>query len=247
MEILPRSAWNAAPPKQPGKPWAPGGPVDLVVHWVGGSGTLTVASHADCPYRIRQVQAGEMAGVYSDIAYSLVACVHGVVYEGRGLDVQGAANGPATNSTKPSVCLLLNQQDTMTPAMQRAVLELNRTVTPGKIYGHREVNSTACPGDDVYQWILAQRINPPSPPTPPAPIATEDTMLLLRGDATPHVYLVAGNTKLHLTGDQPGKPGTYGPWLLFCVANVPGSTDPTTKREWIVPQRMVDAIPPAST
>jgi hypothetical protein len=167
MQILPRSAWGAAPPKSPGRPWASGGPVDLVVHWVGGSGTIGIRSHTDCPTRIRAVQSYEMSQEYSDIAYNVVCCPHGTVYEGRGLGVQGAANGPATNGTKPSVCLLLNVDDTMTPAMQASVLELNRTVTPGMILGHREVNTTTCPGPQVYGWILNTRTQPqPEPPTP---------------------------------------------------------------------------------
>lgn len=96
-------------------------------------------------------------------------------------------------------------------------------------------------------FMLAPAISYATPP-PPAPIPhpsphMEDPMVLLRGDQRPHVYLVAGNTKLHLTADQPGVPGTYGPWLMWCAANVPGSVDPTTHKEWVVPQRMVDAVP----
>lgn len=97
-------------------------------------------------------------------------------------------------------------------------------------------------------YMLAPQIGyaPPPAPTPPPTNTGETTMLMLRGDATPHVWLVNGNTKLHLTGDQPGQPGTYGPWLMFCVAHVPGATDPTTHKEWVVPQRMVDTIPTAT-
>ena len=180
MQILPRSAWGAVPPKSPGRPWAAGGPVDLVVHWVGGAGTIGIRDHADCPARIRAVQSYEMSQEYSDIAYNLVCCPHGAVYEGRGLGVQGAANGPSTNATKPSVCLLLNQQDPMTSAMQTSVLELNRTVTPGTILAHREVNSTACPGPQVYGWILETRKQPP--PQPPTPVEDDEMPKLVKCD-----------------------------------------------------------------
>ena len=180
MQILPRSAWGAVPPKSPGRPWAAGGPVDLVVHWVGGAGTIGIQNHADCPARIRAVQSYEMSQEYSDIAYNLVCCPHGTVYEGRGLGVQGAANGPSTNATKPSVCLLLNQQDSMTSAMQASVLELNRTVTPGTLLAHREVNSTACPGPQVYGWILETRKQPP--PQPPTPVEDDEMPKLVKCD-----------------------------------------------------------------
>ena len=174
MNILPRSAWGAAPASAPGQKWAAGGPVDLVVHYVGGKGTIGIRSHDDCPGRIRNVQAYEMSHGYTDIAYNLALCPHGQVYESRGLQVRGAANGPTTNGTKPSVCLLLNEPDPMTPAMQQAILDLNLTVTPGTIYGHREVNSTSCPGDDVYQWILGHRHA--TPPTPPDPLPEDEDM-----------------------------------------------------------------------
>jgi hypothetical protein len=187
MQILPRSAWGAAPPKSPGRPWASGGPVDLVVHWVGGSGTIGIRSHTDCPTRIRAVQSYEMSQEYSDIAYNLVCCPHGTVYEGRGLGVQGAANGPATNGTKPSVCLLLNVDDTMTPAMQASVLELNRIVTPGMILGHREVNTTTCPGPQVYGWILNTRTQPQ--PEPPTPVEDEPVRLVKCNNGDPMVLI----------------------------------------------------------
>ena len=41
--ILPRSAWGAAPPKSPGRPWANGGPIDLVVHSFIGSATVAAS------------------------------------------------------------------------------------------------------------------------------------------------------------------------------------------------------------
>jgi len=136
---------------------------------VGGAGSLNIRSHEDCPTRIKAIQSYEMANGYSDIAYNLVICPHGTIYEARGLGVQGAANGPQTNATKPSVCLLLNVADSMTPAMQDRILDLNRWVTPGTILGHREVNTTTCPGDQVFAWITTHRHAPPLPPTPTPP------------------------------------------------------------------------------
>ena len=185
--ILPRSAWGAAPPKSPGRPWATGGPIDLVVHWVGGAGSLNIRSHEDCPARIRGIQSYEMANGYSDIAYNVLICPHGTIYEGRGLGVQGAANGPQTNATKPSVCLLLNVADTMTPAMGDRILDLNRAEMPGRILGHREVNSTTCPGDQVFAWIVSTRIVPP--PTHEPPEETEVQRIVKCDNGDPMVLI----------------------------------------------------------
>ena len=198
MHIEPRSAWGAAPPKAPGKPWAPSGPIDLVVHWVGGSGSIGITSHADCPTRIKAIQTYEMSKEYSDIAYNLICCPHGTVYEGRGLNVQGAANGPQTNATKPSVCLLLNMADRMTPAMQDRILDLNRWVTPGTILGHREVNTTTCPGDEVYAWITTHRHANPIPPVPAPETDIPATNPVVLGTVTFFVPLVIDTPEVKL-------------------------------------------------
>jgi len=232
--ILPRSSWNAAPSKCIPNPWAAGGPKDLVIHWVGGSGSLRLDDHAKCPAAIKQIQTYEVSQNYCDIAYSLLCCPHGSVYEGRGLQYQSAANGPATNSTKPSLCLLLNQQDHMTAEMQKSIRLLRAFHTPGQLYGHREVNSTSCPGDEVFAWIIAER--QPRPPAP-GPIQIGDyEMKLMRGDKTNEVWLVTGGLKTHITA------ASYGAWKLWLVANVPGACDPKTNAEWVVPQVMIDDL-----
>lgn len=234
MIILPRSNWNAAPSRCLPQGWAPGGPKDLVVHWVGGSGTLNLSDHSKCPAAIRNVQAYEMSKEYCDIAYNLVLCPHGFVYEGRGLQFRGAANGPATNGTKPSVCLLLNQQDHMTAEMQQSIRLLRAFHTPGQLFGHREVNTTSCPGDEVFAWIIAERV--PRPPAPGPVQIGDDEMKLMRGDKTPEVWLCGSGWKTHITATS------YGAWKLWLVANVPGACDPRTSAEWVVPQVMVDNL-----
>lgn len=239
MRLIPRSEWGAVPPSFPPEHWAPGGPVDLVVHWVGGPGSLNLGDHSKCAGALRSVQRYEMANNYSDIAYSLAVCPHGMAYDCRGLAYRSAANGPKTNGTKPSVLCLLNMADTMTRPMQDTILEIRRTLTPGTLYGHREVNATTCPGNDVMAFVDSVR-NPPAPPPPPPTIGNDDMQFLMRADdGTPQVWLVAGNTKLHLTG---GPQGSYDPWLVWSIVHIPGATDPTTKREWIVPARMLAGI-----
>jgi hypothetical protein len=174
-------------------------------------------------------------GIYSDIAYNLVLDWQGQLWEGRTLAVRGAANGPETNGTKPSVCLLLNQADTMTQPMKETIKAMRVNLTPGQLYGHREVNATTCPGNEVMAWISDQR--QPRPPTPPPlPVMELDPMYLMRGDKTPHVWIVSGGTKRHLDA------AAYPSWLVWSIVHIPGSTDPSTNKEWVVPQVMVDAL-----
>jgi hypothetical protein len=230
VRIEPRVAWGAIPPNAPYLPWAPGGPTGLVVHWVGGAGSLGIQTHGDCPSRIRAIQRYEMNTGYSDIAYSLVCCPHGSVYAGRGLEMRSAANGPSANGTMPSVCLLLNEADAMTPAMEDAIRTLRREHTPGPLRGHREVNTTACPGVRVQAWIEAERRTPPAPPTPP--MMEENDMMLVRADGDPRVYVTNGPWKAHVTAEA------YPQWI-FTLTGRPGALDPKTGREWVLPKAMV--------
>lgn len=229
MIIKSRAEWGALPPLSAQTLWKDGGPIDLVVHWVGGAGSLNLSKESQVPQAIRNIQAYEQRNGYSDIAYNLLVDPFGGVWEGRGLQYAGAANGPATNGTKPSVCLLLNKQDEMTPAMQSSVLDVWRELCPGLLLGHREVNSTACPGDKVMMWIQSARI------VPSPPIQNEDEMTkLIRGSSTPSVWITNGIVKRHVTA------AAYGGWLI--VGNgVPGMLD--KGKEWVWAQAFVDSIP----
>lgn len=236
--LKPRSEWGARPPSGDYKPWALGGPVDLVVHWVGGQGTLNLSNASQVPQTIRNIQAHEMDRDYIDIAYNLICDPWGGVWEGRGLGVQGAANGPSTNSTKPSICLLLNQQDAMTTAMAEAIRQARLYHVRGALYSHSEVNATTCPGSLVAAWVIGERLQPVPPmpiPIPiPIPIPMEEYMMLMRGDKTPHVWIVNGPWKTHITA------AAYPGWLWTC-AQRPGALALNGK-EHVVPQAMIDVI-----
>lgn len=60
-------------------------------------------------------------------------------------------------------------------------------------------------------------------------------MMLMRGDKTPHVWIVNGPWKTHITA------AAYPGWLFTCAGR-PGALSATGK-EHVVPQAMIDAIP----
>jgi len=232
--IHPRSEWGAAPSKGAYSNWSVS-PRDLVVHYVGGSGDIGIHSHADCPAHIRSVQAYEQGHGYIDIAYNLVLCPHGVVYEARGLGHAGAANGPRTNGSKPSV-LYLSNNTALTPEALGALHTLWAEHGPA-LYGHREVNSTSCPGDPIFGQVVAMRsgaIQPPAPPTPPnapAPglyalaqaIHALDEKIkaaptLRKGDRGAHVSDL--QFALSLLGQTVAIDGSFGPQTDTAVRNV---------------------------
>lgn len=165
VTIIPRSDWGARPPTGAYSPWN-GSHHGLVVHYVGGAGSIGLADHARCPERVRGIQSYEQSKGYVDIAYNLVLCPHGSIYEGRGLAKAGAANGPSTNSTMPSVCYLANVDDHLTePA--KVALRLLRAEFPPEFLGHREVNATSCPGNSIFAWVVSERALPAAAALPP--------------------------------------------------------------------------------
>jgi len=169
-----RSVWNPEPAKNPPWRWSAGNPQGLVVHWVGGGAMrLDQQPHDACHAAVRSIQRYEMHSApdnYSDIAYNTLACPHGILIEGRGLGVQGAANGGGTNGTYASVCVLGGQGDIFTAGHRQAIEEAWKYF-PGRLHAHRDVNSTGCPGDEIAGWVHARGAGPGANthPLPPAP------------------------------------------------------------------------------
>jgi len=81
---------------------------------------------------------------------------------------------------------------------------------------------------------------PQPPPIPPPFIDLENEMKLMRGDKTPHVWMVSGPFRLHLTAE------VYPMWL-WTAASTPGSLDPRTNKEFVVPQAMIDSLKDVAT
>ena len=131
-----RSVWNPEPAKNPPWRWSAGNPQGLVVHWVGGGAMrLDQQPHDACHAAVRSIQRYEMHSApdnYSDIAYNTLACPHGILIEGRGLGVQGAANGGGTNGTYASVCVLGGQGDIFTSGHKQAIEEAWK-YAPGRL------------------------------------------------------------------------------------------------------------------
>lgn len=162
MNIVTRSQWGAHPPKARYTITAGGATEGVFVHYTS-SPYDTQADHAKCAGRVKAVQEfhqGPSRG-WSDIAYSFLVCQHGTVFEGRGFGVQGA-HTLGYNSRAHAVCFLGGDRDGRDDVTDRGraalgwiVRELLRRYPEGggKVRGHRDVNQTACPGDELYAWV----------------------------------------------------------------------------------------------
>lgn len=162
MEIVARSRWGADPPRARYLIAPHGATEGVFVHYTS-SPYDTADDHAKCPGRVKGIQdfhQGPSRG-WSDIAYSFLVCQHGVVFEGRGFGVQGA-HTLGYNSRAHAVCFLggdVKGRDDVTGRGRAALGWIVREILArypegnGKVRGHRDVNQTACPGDELYAWV----------------------------------------------------------------------------------------------
>lgn len=159
MHFVTRKEWGARAPRGPHTrlPTARG----VKVHYEGSTvptGLLT--DHTKCVTTVRQIQAFHMdANGWNDIAYNLLVCCHGYVFEGRGARILSAANGPGLNSGHYAVCALLGVKGltSPTPEMLHGILDaiayLRARGAGHEIKGHRDGYATSCPGPVLYAWI----------------------------------------------------------------------------------------------
>lgn len=104
--------------------------------------------------------------------------------------------------------------------------------------GHIGVNINKFDRGIIWSdYMIPPQVNMGTPEPPVPPIQREDDdMMLIRGNATPEVYITNGVTKTHITADA------Y-PFWLFMLAQRPGAVDPTTRKEWVVDEKMLACIP----
>lgn len=158
IEIVSRSQWGARPPKSRTTIATP--TPKLFLHHSAGAHRGAAG--------VRQIQSFHMdTRNYADIAYSFL--IDGetlTIYEGRGAGVQGG-HTRGHNSTSHAVCVMGNYETT---APTNALIDRIRQLVahghtqgwwPAQLTGgHRDVGSTACPGQHLYDAI--PQINTPA-------------------------------------------------------------------------------------
>jgi len=152
----------------------------LVAHYDGSNQGLAGKSHTACRTywkATRKFHLGTARG-WLDIGYSYGVCPHGVVLEGRGFGHVQAAQ-PGGNTTWTSCTFMSGPAEKPTAAQLEAWAEL-RAWLRGKglasaVRGHRDFNSTDCPGAVLYAMVRGGtlRISGGSP-TGPHPPGTHD-------------------------------------------------------------------------
>lgn len=149
------------------------------VHYEGTK--VSCKSHADCVALVKAIRRSHLANTkenYSDIAYNLLVCRDGYVFEGRGKRKRTGANGnQELNRAHYAVMALLGDSGDTTPTPEmiegiKDAIAYLRTYGAGReIKGHRDGYATSCPGDPLYALVKAGKLEPgasaPAPkPTP---------------------------------------------------------------------------------
>ncbi|XP_072043723.1 peptidoglycan-recognition protein SC2-like [Amphiura filiformis] len=156
IRIVTRAEWGARPPTSVSYLTLPV-PYAFVHHTAGSS----CSSVSECIAVVRGVQNYHMDSLgWSDIGYSFLVGEDGNIYEGRGWDRVGAHTGGYND-----VGLAWSYMGTFTSRLpnQAAIDAGKRAIACGEtlgkltssytLRGHRDMSSTACPGDKLYPEI----------------------------------------------------------------------------------------------
>lgn len=151
-------------------------PRGVKVHYEGTY--VPVVDHSKCEGRfkaIRQSHLDNKKEGYADIAYNLLVCNHGYVFEGRGAGHQTGANGnQELNRDHYSVCVMVGSEGLTKPsadaveALKEAIQYLRTHDMPAgrEIKGHRDGYATDCPGGPLYDLVGHGKLEPGAKPQP---------------------------------------------------------------------------------
>jgi hypothetical protein len=154
----------------------------VAMHHTASASEYTSTSWSQCAANVKATQVYHMATRgWCDIGYNYLICPHGDIFEGRagGDDVRGAHDGYNCGSMGVAMMGYFHPpySQTLTGAMQASFVDLagwkcdQQGIDPlgsswyaglgaveQNIYGHRDVSSTACPGDLAYAELPQLRV-----------------------------------------------------------------------------------------
>lgn len=175
MNIRPRADWQS--PSQPVVgPASNLSKIELIpAHYTAAS---TVPS--DTASYLRSIQNDYTVNRGYSIGYNFAIDQAGVAWECRGLDIKCAANKDMNEVTIAILCLV-DGAEAMNPAMVATFTALGAHIQDAVgrdlfVVGHRDIGSTACPGDGIYAQVQAGVLEPDDNPSQPPTPSPEDDM-----------------------------------------------------------------------
>ncbi len=195
FSLVRRAAWQAAPPTEP---YIPVTPRSFTLHHTQAHYPGTFE---DAVAEMQFIQDFHQHGRgWIDVGYHFLIDPLGNIFEGRPIGVQGA-HVLHHNEGNIGISIMGNYHppahDVFTPEAQASFVALGRyikdaySVRVSSFYAHRDLNSTDCPGDDLYarKGMLSSLIFDPRPQpaevdlsrdSSPSPAQSESLKQLLR-------------------------------------------------------------------
>ncbi|XP_065369546.1 peptidoglycan-recognition protein SC2-like [Calliphora vicina] len=153
IKIITKSQWGGAPATN--KTSLSNGLSYAVIHHTAFAYCSTKVS---CKQQMKNIQSYHQKTLgWTDIGYNFLIGGDGNVYEGRGWNVMGAhaANWNSKsigisfmgnyNNDKPNAAQVSAAKSLLTTAVSRAQIKSDYV-----LYGHRQVGSTECPGNNLF-------------------------------------------------------------------------------------------------
>ncbi|MHC4994466.1 MAG: peptidoglycan recognition protein family protein [Planctomycetota bacterium] len=160
---IPRSVWTSARPNLSNI-----NPINgvnrITIHHEGSPALVNFTDQQSTANRLEQIRNYHRhSNGWADIGYHYIIDRAGRVWEGRSLRYQGA-HVKNNNENNIGVMVLgnFNQQHASGPqlaSLQRSVQDLSQKyrVSTGRIFTHREIGATSCPGNNLQPRIDQMR------------------------------------------------------------------------------------------
>lgn len=110
---------------------------------------------------VRAIQNFHMdSNGWPDIGYNWLVDRNGTIYEGRLYNYDAIGTHAADNNTRSIGCCFIGRDGDVTSAAKYSIREVydeacRRCNKSLQMLGHRDVNSTSCPGDNLWTWVHA--------------------------------------------------------------------------------------------
>jgi hypothetical protein len=166
--VIPRSQWTRSGVARPGNIYPMNGVKRITIHH-DGMDVFTERTFARCAGRIEQIRASHLrrtakgGGRWADIGYHFIVDPQGRVWEGRSASYQGAHVQDHNENNLGILCLGNFERQSpsreQTAALDRFVASQMRTysVSLSRVYTHRELNPTECPGRNLQRYMVQTR------------------------------------------------------------------------------------------
>lgn len=134
----------------------------LTVHHTGVIAGMGPGRDVETVRRIQSMHQDDRG--FADIGYHYIIGIDGAVYQGRPEHIQGAHAKGANNIGNLGVSLIGDFSGRMPSSAQMSTLQAvlrhqqQRLAIPmARVYGHRELGQTVCPGDRLFAWLERYR------------------------------------------------------------------------------------------